>query len=354
MAGAVKRKTTDKHNSQIKLKPMKAKAILLQPDMAVYLDMLSDEEAGILFKAIFRYAAEGEIIETEDRAVKMAFFVAREQIDRSSEKYERACIKKKEAMQKRWLKNKSIQDNTNECKSIDMDSNLYKSTDMDSNLYKSIQNNTNQYNSIHNNSNLYNSIDNNSNLYNSIDNNSNRNRNSNSNSNSNPNSNSNSNRNSSICNTNTIVNSIPNVGGEDLKNNIIIAQREKDSAAAAAAETAAEKAVKRIEKEKNDFWKECEPFIQLYGEAMVRDFYGYWTEDFQHGTGFRKQKEKTWNTARRLGTWARKQMEINNRYGNRNTNGGYDLSTPEGRAKDAADRIARNLQEEGDDDNWMP
>lgn len=87
---------------------------------------------------------------------------------------------------------------------------------------------------------------------------------------------------------------------------------------------------------------------------MITDFYGYWTEDFQHGTGFRKQKEKTWNTARRLGTWARKQMEINNRYGNRNTNGGYDLNTPEGRAKDAADRIARNLQEEGDDDNWMP
>lgn len=136
---------------------------------------------------------------------------------------------------------------------------------------------------------------------------------------------------------------------EDLKNNIINAHTREN-----AAETAAEKAVKRIEKEKKDFWKECEPFIQLYGEAMITDFYGYWTEDFQHGTGFRKQKEKTWNTARRLSTWARKQMEINNRYGNRNTNGGYDLNTPEGRAKDAADRIARNLQEEGDDDNWMP
>lgn len=136
---------------------------------------------------------------------------------------------------------------------------------------------------------------------------------------------------------------------EDLKNKIINAHTREN-----AAETAAEKAIKRIEKEKKDFWKECEPFIQLYGEAMITDFYGYWTEDFQHGTGFRKQKEKTWNTARRLSTWARKQMEINNRYGNTNTNGGYDLNTPEGRAKDAADRIARNLQEEGNDDNWMP
>ena len=95
-------------------------------------------------------------------------------------------------------------------------------------------------------------------------------------------------------------------------------------------------------------------FIKAYGEEMVRDFYGYWTEDFQHGTGFRKQKEKTWNTARRLSTWARKQMEINNRYGSRNIGRGYDLSTPEGRAKDAAERIARNIQEECSDDDWMP
>ena len=109
-----------------------------------------------------------------------------------------------------------------------------------------------------------------------------------------------------------------------------------------------------IEKEKNDFWEECETFIKAYGEEMVRDFYGYWTEDFQHGTGFRKQKEKTWNTARRLSTWARKQMEINNRYGSRNIGRGYDLSTPEGRAKDAAERIARNIQEECSDDDWMP
>ena len=282
---------------------MKAKAILLQPDMATYLNMLSDEEAGALFKAIFRYATESEELETDNRAVKMAFLIAREQIARSSEKYEEACIKKKEAIKRRWQKNKSTQTNTDECKSVD--------------------NNTNS--------------------------NSNSNSNPNSNSNSNPNSNSNSNRNSSICNTNTIVNSIPNVGGEVLKE-----KNKKEKTAAETAADAAERVVKRIEKEKNDFWEECETFIKAYGEEMVRDFYGYWTEDFQHGTGFRKQKEKTWNTARRLSTWARKQMEINNRYGSRNIGRGYDLSTPEGRAKDAAERIARNIQEECSDDDWMP
>lgn len=131
-------------------------------------------------------------------------------------------------------------------------------------------------------------------------------------------------------------------------------KNKKEKTAAETAADAAERVVKRIEKEKNDFWKECETFIKAYGEEMIRDFYGYWTEDFQHGTGFRKQKEKTWNTARRLSTWARKQMEINNRYGSRNIGRGYDLSTPEGRAKDAAERIARNIQEECSDDDWMP
>ena len=132
---------------------MKAKAILLQPDMATYLNMLSDEEAGALFKAIFRYATESEELETDNRAVKMAFLIAREQIARSSEKYEEACIKKKEAIKRRWQKNKSTQTNTDECESIDMNSNLYKS----------IQENTDEYKCIEMNSNLYISIDNNSN-----------------------------------------------------------------------------------------------------------------------------------------------------------------------------------------------
>ena len=162
----------------------------------------------------------------------------------------------------------------------------------------------------------------------------------------------NPNPNPNICSINTIVYNTPD--NEDLKEKNTLSRIKKEKTAAETAADAAERVVKRIEKEKNDFWEECETFIKAYGEEMVRDFYGYWTEDFQHGTGFRKQKEKTWNTARRLSTWARKQMEINNRYGSRNIGRGYDLSTPEGRAKDAAERIARNIQEECSDDDWMP
>ena len=310
---------------------MKTKTLLLQSDMAIYLDMLSDEEAGILFKALFRYINDNEELETDNRVLKMAFSVACGQISRSLEKYEQICIRRKENARKRWERNentatdanveKPIQTNTNECNSMQMDANAYKSMQMDANAYKCIEHDANAYKCIQ--------------VHTSVGN---------------PNPNPNPNPN--ICSINTIVYNTPD--NEDLKEKNTLSRIKKEKTAAETAADAAERVVKLIEKEKNDFWKECETFIKAYGEEMVRDFYGYWTEDFQHGTGFRKQKEKTWNTARRLSTWARKQMEINNRYGSRNIGRGYDLSTPEGRAKDAAERIARNIQEECSDDDWMP
>ena len=75
---------------------MKTKTLLLQSDMAIYLDMLSDEEAGILFKSLFRYINDNEELETDNRVLKMAFSVARGQISRSLEKYEQICIRRKE------------------------------------------------------------------------------------------------------------------------------------------------------------------------------------------------------------------------------------------------------------------
>ena len=310
---------------------MKTKTLLLQSDMAIYLDMLSDEEAGILFKALFRYINDNEELETDNRVLKMAFSVARGQISRSLEKYEQICIRRKENARKRWERNentatdanveKPMQTNTNECNSMQMDANAYKCMQMDANECKCIEPDANAYKCIQ--------------MHTSVGN---------------PNPNPNPNPN--ICSINTIVYNTPD--NEDLKEKNTLSRIKKEKTAAETAADAAERVVKRIEKEKNDFWEECETFIKAYGEEMVRDFYGYWTEDFQHGTGFRKQKEKTWNTARRLSTWARKQMEINNRYGSRNIGRGYDLSTPEGRAKDAAERIARNIQEECSDDDWMP
>lgn len=51
-----------------------------------------------------------------------------------------------------------------------------------------------------------------------------------------------------------------------------------------------------------DFAEELKPYVEEYGQPMIRQFYDYWTEP--NGRNKPKfQLEKTWDTARRLRTW---------------------------------------------------
>ena len=54
-------------------------------------EMLSDEQAGILVKALLRYGKEGEVLQTNDGMIAMAFSFMAAQIDLSFEKYQRVC-----------------------------------------------------------------------------------------------------------------------------------------------------------------------------------------------------------------------------------------------------------------------
>lgn len=65
--------------------------------MREHVDLLSNEQAGILLKNLLRYSNTGEVIETEDIGVKMLFSVLRSQIDRDSTKYERIVEKRKQS-----------------------------------------------------------------------------------------------------------------------------------------------------------------------------------------------------------------------------------------------------------------
>ncbi|MCU7560048.1 hypothetical protein N4T42_07070 [Riemerella anatipestifer] len=51
------------------------------------------------------------------------------------------------------------------------------------------------------------------------------------------------------------------------------------------------------------------PFLVEYSKDLVRDFYEYWTEPSANGTP-RFKLEKTWNTERRLKTWARNESKF--------------------------------------------
>lgn len=105
--------------------------LLLPYDFSPNLKLLSDEEAGILFKAIFRYEINGDIPGFEDRVMTMCFNIIKNFLDSNRTKYEEICQRRSAAAKKRW---KESQTDTNECKSIKV--NAYAgNTNINTNTY---------------------------------------------------------------------------------------------------------------------------------------------------------------------------------------------------------------------------
>lgn len=105
-------------------------SFVLQTRLNAVVAKLSDKQAGVLFKSVLEYAANGTVATLEDSAVDIVFEVVRQDIDYTSAKYEDVCQKRKEAIKKRWAEKQKNTKNTN--------------------VYKCIQNDTNAYKSIHN------------------------------------------------------------------------------------------------------------------------------------------------------------------------------------------------------------
>lgn len=82
---------------------MKKKSFVLYADYFPHIQMLSDKEAGKLFKAILEYADTGKIPELGG-SVKMCFSFISAQIKRDTEKYDDVCKKRAEAGRKGGLK----------------------------------------------------------------------------------------------------------------------------------------------------------------------------------------------------------------------------------------------------------
>ena len=59
-----------------------------------------------------------------------------------------------------------------------------------------------------------------------------------------------------------------------------------------------------LDERKMAFLLDCEQYIDSYGKQDIDDFFNYWSEeDSPHGK-MRFEKERTWNTAKRLYKWA--------------------------------------------------
>lgn len=80
------------------------KTFLLLHEFRDSFNMLSDEEAGQLIKAIFTYETKGEEPCFDDRAMTMAFSNIRRFLDSSRENYQKVCKQRSEYAKKRWEK----------------------------------------------------------------------------------------------------------------------------------------------------------------------------------------------------------------------------------------------------------
>ncbi|MBR1555408.1 MAG: hypothetical protein IJ644_08465 [Oscillospiraceae bacterium] len=74
----------------------KKKSFILYLDRKKELDMLSDEQAGKIFKAVYQYAEDGTESEFDELVLNVIFSVFRSQIDMNAEKYAEICKKRAE------------------------------------------------------------------------------------------------------------------------------------------------------------------------------------------------------------------------------------------------------------------
>ncbi|MBE6876866.1 MAG: hypothetical protein E7496_09155 [Ruminococcus sp.] len=84
----------------------KKKSFILYLDRKKELDMLTDEQAGKLFKAVYQYAEDGKEPEFGELVLTVMFSVFRSQMDMNAEKYAEICKKRSENQHKRWEKQK--------------------------------------------------------------------------------------------------------------------------------------------------------------------------------------------------------------------------------------------------------
>ena len=100
----------------------KQPAFLLPIDQKEIIDELSDEEAGIIFKAIYEYEVNKNEINLS-KTLKIVFKQFKVKLDNYDGKYEEKCIRNRENIKKYWDKKKK---NTNVYDRIQLNTNVYK------------------------------------------------------------------------------------------------------------------------------------------------------------------------------------------------------------------------------------
>lgn len=69
---------------------------------------------------------------------------------------------------------------------------------------------------------------------------------------------------------------------------------------------------------KEEFRQSLVPYLDRYPVETIRDFFDYWSEMNKSCTKMRFEQQQTWETAKRLATWARRETIKPNTYGGQN------------------------------------
>lgn len=67
-----------------------------------------------------------------------------------------------------------------------------------------------------------------------------------------------------------------------------------------------------LKERSHTFGEKLIPYVQQYGQKMVREFFDYWTEANEDGRKMRFEKEKTFDISRRLARWHKNNLGKNN------------------------------------------
>lgn len=99
---------------------MERKSFVIYADTKNLVEKLNNEQAGILFKAIFAFVSQTEIPEM-DGITEMAFSIISNYLERDIAKYEKRCERNRQNINKRWNAN-----NTNAYERIQSNTNAYE------------------------------------------------------------------------------------------------------------------------------------------------------------------------------------------------------------------------------------
>lgn len=117
-------------------------------------------------------------------------------------------------------------------------------------------------------------------------------------------------------------------------------KKEKEVAASAATPE------DELKKRAGVFYNSLVQYVETYGREMIRQFYDYWTEPNKSRTKMRYELERTWDTKRRLNTWASRE-NINTRRTNYDAN---SETARQQRQRDALNIMSRLAAEDDADE----